>query len=133
MNHAARVRQFYALINGEPDGDTAWQQVVHADWQARPAFPGDTRQIDSYPRAVLALRSAFPDLHFRLDEVIARDGFVAVRSVVTGTHRGELAGLAATGRQVTFTALDIHQIEDDRIVQTWHVEDFESVIHQLRG
>lgn len=132
MKHAALARQFYALINDEPEGFGTWQAAVHSDWQARPAFPGGARQVDSYPRAVAALRAAFPDLHFRLDDVLERDGYVAVRSVVSGTHLGDLAGLAATGRSVTFMAMDIHHVEDERIVETWHVEDFEGVVRQLR-
>ncbi len=133
MKHDLPALRFYALINGEPDGLATWRQSVDTGWQARPAFPAAPAQVDGYPRAIAALRTAFPDLHFAAEEVIDRDGFVAVRSTVTGTHRGEFAGVAATGRLVTFTALDIHQVKDNVIIETWHVEDFAGVVRQLRA
>jgi hypothetical protein len=40
-------------------------------------------------------------------------------------------GYAATGRQITIRTMDLHQVRDDRIVTTWHLEDFGGLIAQL--
>jgi predicted ester cyclase len=126
------VRSFYALINGEVDGHATWRDTVHDGWVARPAFPAVPDQVTGYAAAIAMLRRGFPDLRFDLGEVIARDDLFAVRSSVTGTHRGELMGVAATGTPVKFTAIDIHRVEHDRIAETWHVEDFARMLAQLR-
>src|SRR5215470_957609 len=61
-------------------------------------------------RAAMLLR-AFPDLRLERIELVIDGDRHADRWVMTGTHRGELFGLAPTGRQVrvegaTFTRLD---------------------------
>jgi predicted ester cyclase len=56
---------------------------------------------------VRALRIAFSDLHYTVDELVVGRDAVAVRTTLTGTHRGTFYGLAPTRRtlrvsQVTF-------------------------------
>ena len=36
-----------------------------------------------------------------------------------------------TNRSMTFQTIDIHQVKGDRIIRTWHVEDWQSVLFQL--
>ena len=55
----------------------------------------------------------------------------AVRSTIRATHEGELFGIPGTGRTIEFMAIDIHRVEDGQIVETWHVEDFLSVLFQI--
>ena len=40
-------------------------------------------------------------------------------------------GIPATGRQVEFRASDVHRLENGRIVQTWHLEDYLAIFNQL--
>jgi predicted ester cyclase len=42
-------------------------------------------------------------------------------------------GVAATGKSVTFVALDIHRVGAGKIQETWHVEDFALMMKQLKG
>jgi predicted ester cyclase len=62
-----------------------------------------------------------------------RDAFVAMRLTVTGTHQCEFSGLPATGKKVLFTAMDIHRIDNGRIAETWHAEDFTKMVAQLKS
>jgi predicted ester cyclase len=56
---------------------------------------------------------------------------VAVRVLARGTHRGEILGVAATGKKVEFRAFDFHHLADGRIARSWHLEDFFSLLGQL--
>jgi predicted ester cyclase len=56
-----------------------------------------------------------------------RDAFVAMR------HQCEFSGLPATGKKVLFTAMDIHRIDNGRIAETWHAEDFTKMVAQLKS
>ncbi len=49
--------------------------------------------------AISAFVSAFPDLHWTIDEQIAEGEKVVSRFTMTGTHRGEFLGIPATGRR----------------------------------
>jgi predicted ester cyclase len=44
--------------------------------------------------------SAFPDLHFTIEELVAEGDIVAGRLTASGTHEGPLMGMPATGRSV---------------------------------
>jgi predicted ester cyclase len=54
------------------------------------------------------MRRAFPDLHYQIEDIIATDDTVVMRVKMTGTHRGELFGLPATGRRVSVEQININ-------------------------
>jgi serine phosphatase RsbU (regulator of sigma subunit)/predicted ester cyclase len=69
-----------------------------------------TAQFD----AALSNRS----IHF--EDQIAQGDKVVTRFVVHATHdRGELMGLAPTGRELVFMPIDIHRIEGGKIAEQW--------------
>ena len=63
--------------------------------------------------------------------MIQTPGQVAVRAEITGTHLGELFGIAATGKQVSFRLHEFHALENGRVVTTWHMEDWFGLFLQL--
>jgi predicted ester cyclase len=133
MSTADTVKQFYALVNGDAEGQAHWRASVAEAWTASPAFPAAPTQVAGYPLAIGALRKGFPDLKFHLEEIVTRDNFVAVRCTVRGTHTGEFMGIPATNKAVSFTAMDIHKIDQGVILETWHAEDFTKMIAQLKA
>lgn len=80
---------------------------------------------------VLGMRQAFPDLHYEIKDVVATDQAVVLRVVMTGTHRGDLFGVAPTGRRVTVDQINIEHIENGRIVEHWRVTDELKLMRQL--
>jgi steroid delta-isomerase-like uncharacterized protein len=80
---------------------------------------------------VLGMRQAFPDLHYEIKDVIATGNAVVVRVVMTGTHRGDLFGLAPTGRRVTVDQINIEHIDNGRIAEHWRVTDELTLMRQL--
>jgi len=45
---------------------------------------------------------AFPDLKVQIDDVIAEEDKVVMRATTTGTHQGDLMGIAATGKKISY-------------------------------
>jgi steroid delta-isomerase-like uncharacterized protein len=80
---------------------------------------------------VLAMRQAFPDLHYEIKDIVATDDAVVMRVLMTGTHRGDLFGLAPTGRRVTVDQINIERIENGRIAEHWRVTDELKLMRQL--
>ena len=68
-------------------------------------------------------KSAFPDAVCTVDDQIAEGDTVATRFTARGTHRGELAGVAASGRHVTVPCLTIDRIVNGKIVEEFEVFD----------
>lgn len=89
------------------------------------------------PERVLAVReqarTAFPDLDYDIEEVIAEGDIVAFRMVMKGTHEGPLpgSGLPGTGKQVQVRQLHMVRFEGDKIAEHWAVRDDLGMMQQL--
>jgi steroid delta-isomerase-like uncharacterized protein len=64
--------------------------------EAPPGMPN--RGPESARQVVMMLRTAFPDLHFTIEELVAEGDTVAGRVTMSGTHLGPFQGIPATGR-----------------------------------
>lgn len=84
-----------------------------------PPNPREVPGPEGEKRMFKVYRTAFPDLHFYLQDVFGEGDRVAVRWTAQGTHKGELRGLAPTGKQVTTTGMDIFQFSGGKIVEAW--------------
>ncbi len=79
------------------------------------------------------LFEAVPDYHVTVHEMISEGTAVAIRFTARGTHRGELLGIAPTGRHVEINVIDIVRINEGRYVEHWGVNTLPSVLAALRG
>jgi steroid delta-isomerase-like uncharacterized protein len=86
---------------------------------------------EGFKQIMRPYQTAFPDLHVVLEEQIAEDGTVASRFSVTGTHRGELAGIAASGNEVDYTGVNYIKVRDGKIVEVWGASDQLRVMRQI--
>jgi steroid delta-isomerase-like uncharacterized protein len=78
------------------------------------------------------LRSAFPDLHFRIDHLVSEGDLVVGAFTIEGTHLGDLRGIPPTGKRVRFRAIDIWRLEGGRIAERRAaVADVFSMLRQL--
>ncbi|MDQ2965751.1 MAG: ester cyclase [Chloroflexota bacterium] len=63
--------------------------------------------------------AGFPDIHYTIDRLVTEDQQVVVETTITGTHKGELMGMAATGRRMEITAAFLIDVADGKISK-WH-------------
>ena len=75
--------------------------------------------------------SAFPDLHLRIEQLIAQDDLVAARLALRGTHRGPFLGVPATGRDVAFESMEVFRLASDKIAEQWVVMNVLGLFQQL--
>jgi steroid delta-isomerase-like uncharacterized protein len=84
-----------------------------------------------YREAVLASHQAFPDLAVEVLDQLGEGDKVATRWRATGTHRGPFAGIPATGRSVTITAMHLHRVADTKLLEHWEEIDLLRLMRQL--
>ena len=77
------------------------------------------------------LRSAFPDLRYVVDDVIAEGDRVVVRWTWRCTHKGEFMGIAPTGKQATVTGMAIYRVAGGKCVERWVELSLVGLLQQL--
>ena len=82
-------------------------------------------------RLFAEFRSAFPDWHEEIVQVIAEDNAVAGRFRCSGTHRGEFLGEDPTGKRMEIEEVFFMRVEDGRFVDFWALEDSLNRMRQL--
>jgi steroid delta-isomerase-like uncharacterized protein len=80
-----------------------------------------------------ALRSAFPDFHWTVDDWIVTTDKVVARGRGRGTHRGEFMGVPGSGRPAEWTAIHIFAIRDGRLAERWAELDASGLVERLRA
>jgi predicted ester cyclase len=98
----------------------------------RPPFP-DFEGLDEYKNYISGTRSAYPDLHFMVDEIIMDGDSAAVRITFQGTHTMESWTIPgpATGKSVTIPVFIVIHWSEGKIVEEWENTDWLGLMQQM--
>ncbi|HDR9042989.1 TPA: ester cyclase [Burkholderia vietnamiensis] len=119
---------YRAFSDNDPDlVDT----VLAPDWEDIPLAPGQGPGPAGIKPIIRSFAQAFPDVRIVIHDIVQVPGQIAVRAEITGTHRGELFGIAPTGKQVRFRLHEFHALDGQRVTTTWHMEDWFGLFLQL--
>ncbi len=66
---------------------------------------------------ITGVRETYPDLVLSVDQQIAEGDWVATCITAKGTHKGSWLGMKPTGKQVSFTGVNIEKIENEKITE----------------
>jgi len=78
-------------------------------------LPAPINGRDAARQSMMGYLRAFPDLHFEITQTLADGDFVVTRWTATGTHRGELMGLAPTNRRAVTQGCSVGEIKNGRL------------------
>lgn len=78
-----------------------------------------------------ALITAFPDIHYKLENLVSEDGKVAVRWTLQGTHKATFNSIPATGKTITTEGMAIYSCKDGKIVSLDILTDRLGFLQQL--
>lgn len=114
--------------NGNLD---ALRDFLAADYRRHVSPTLPPLDLEEQTQRLAGFRSAFPDIELKVAEVIAEGDRIAFRSTITGTHRGELAGLPPTGKQISVGLVDVIRVEDGRFAEQWGGPNMADLFRQL--
>src|SRR5262249_15382890 len=100
-----------------------WEDAVE-----HPLNPGQVRGREAIKQLFGALSAIVRDLTLTIQDMVAEGDTVAVRSIVHGFPVESYLGIPANGRSMEFEAIDMWRIENGRVAEGWHVEDFVRVM-----
>lgn len=95
------------------------------------AIPEPLRGPGAVKQAAAGYRAAFPDLRLTIESQIAEDDVVVTRWTATGTHQGELFGIAPTGKQATVSGISIDRFSGGKVAESWTNWDTLGLLQQL--
>ena len=92
---------------------------------------GNEHGPESVKRGVTNRRTAFPDIHVTIEDVISEGDKVAARLTFRGTHEGEFQGIQPTNKEVTWSGIWIYRVANGKFVERWHNYDMLGLMQQL--
>jgi steroid delta-isomerase-like uncharacterized protein len=128
-NKALFQRTYEELLN-RGDLDVA-DELVAPTFINHEAPPGRDHGPESMRGLATMLRTAFPDLHFEIEDMDAEGDTVAGRLTMSGTHEGPLMGTPPTGRSVRQDHMHFVRFRDGKAVEHWGVRDDLGMMQQL--
>ena len=128
-NKAQFRRAYEELLNG--GNLEVAEDLVAPEFLNHEAPPGRDRGPESMRGLATMLRTAFPDLHFTIEELVAEGDTVAGRLTMSGTHRGPLMGMPPTGRSVRQDHMHFVRFQNGKAIEYWGVRDEMGMMQQL--
>jgi len=105
-------------------------EILAPSWVNHPRNAHEAPGPEGFKGTVQFFRSIF-DMTFAVEDVLADNDKVAVRSLCTGVGRGEFMGHSVAGKEIAFNALEIHRFENGHVAESWHVQDYYAMLAQL--
>lgn len=129
--HAERIAVetlYRAFSEQNPD---LVDNVLAPEWDDIPLAPGQGPGPEGIKPIIRSIGAAFPDVHITVHDMVQEPGKIAVRAEISGTHLGELFGIAPTGKKVSFRLHEFHTLANGMVTTTWHMEDWFGLFLQL--
>jgi len=133
QNKAIVRRMIDELLNGQGNLDVADELFAPYYVGHNPASPQDTRGPEGVKEFASMFRSAFPDVHFSVEDQVAEGDKVVTRWRGSGTHQGDLFGFPPTGKGASFVGITINRIEGGKVAEEWQIFDALGMMQQLGG
>jgi len=117
-----------AFNRGEP---AAMDEFLAPNVVPHPLPPGIPHDREGLKRFFTTLLGSFPDYCLTIEDMVAEEDKVVIRSTISGTHKGDFMGIAPTHKKVTWTAIEIWRIEGGKVVEIWGEVDQVAMMRQL--
>jgi steroid delta-isomerase-like uncharacterized protein len=128
----AVVRRFFEDVINRGNLQLAGEFVTagYIEHQELPGAEG-AQGIEVANRFLSLMRTAFPDFRSEIEDLIAQGNKVVARVSVSGTHRGEMMGMAPTGKRVTASGIEVFRFQNGKMAEHWATFDALGMLRQI--
>lgn len=129
------VSVFYDLLSdpGNASLVEAFQDVTTPEWISIGNYSGKNKSRDAFLGQMGGFAQLMPDIEWAVQAMHEDGNTVVVRSRATATPVAPFLGVDGEGRGFDILTIDIHELEDGKIMRTYHVEDWATALQQLSG
>ena len=129
-NNKAVIGKFIEEVINQNRMDRADDLVVK-DFVELDPLPGQRQGREGLKEVLGMMRTAFPDIHWVVEEMVAEGDTVVTRFTWTGTHQGAFLGVPATGKNVSVKGVVIDQLADGKMSKSRILMDSLGMMQQL--
>ncbi|MEO1217269.1 MAG: ester cyclase [Bacteroidota bacterium] len=129
------VKPFYDFLGGDATPAEV-QPSYHNDWVSYYDNSSGRSMEETLGFVSGPLAQMIPDLKWSIKKVyVTSENTIVVRGEAVGTPVGDnfMGTPIAGGKSFKFMSIDIHELKDDKIIKTYHVEDWINAIQQVAG
>ncbi|MGB9417053.1 MAG: ester cyclase [Acidobacteriaceae bacterium] len=108
-----------------------FDEAVAPDCVDHDPAPGQGPGPQGYRAFFTEMRTAFPDLKAELAALVADDESIAFAYTLSGTHKGPLMGIPATGKTISIRGVQFSKFRDGKMVERWGSSDQLGMLQQL--
>ena len=94
---------------------------------------GEVHGIEGSKQLYRTYTSAFPDMQFEIEEIVAENDMAAVQLVARGTHKGPLGALPASGNSVKVANNCFFRFAGGKVIKQKGVWDTLRLMQQIKG
>lgn len=135
-DNKAVVQTFYDFLSNPASADaaSAFKESTAEGWTSIGDYSGTNKNREQFIGQVSGFfAKLIPDLNWEVQEMVQERDKVVVRSRASGTPNGPLFGVDGKGKSFDILTIDIHKIENGKIISSYHVEDWAGALQQLSG
>lgn len=130
VSHKDLIRRFVAEIPNQGNVAAIGDYLDPGYVLHFPQFPV-VAGAEPFQRVPEAMKTAFPDLRETIEDLLEDGDRVVERLTLHGTHLGDFMGIAPTGREVTWSAIAIYRIANNKIIENWVEANLLGLLIQL--
>jgi steroid delta-isomerase-like uncharacterized protein len=93
---------------------------------------GEVHGVEGSKRLYHTYTSAFPDMQFEIQQIVAEDDTASAQLVFTGTHKGSLGEIPASGNFVKVANNCFFRFADGKVVEQKGVWDTLRLMQQIK-
>ncbi|MEM7565218.1 MAG: ester cyclase [Pseudomonadota bacterium] len=129
------VLAFYDFLsNGSSEAHVArFREATSENWQSIGNYSGKNKSREQLIGQMGGFAKLIPDLNWEVVEMMRSGNRVVVRGRATGTPTGPLFGVDGQGKGIDIMSIDIHTLENGKIIESYHVEDWAGALQQLKA
>jgi steroid delta-isomerase-like uncharacterized protein len=105
--------------------------LVKEDFIELDPLPGQQQGREGLKAVIHQMRSAFPDIRWVVDEMVAEGEKVVTRFHWTGTHQADFLGIPATRRSVKVNGVVIDRLDSGMMADSRILMDTLGMMQQL--
>jgi len=125
------VRRLYEEVWNARKLDVVDELISPSHALHDPNVSGSQIGPDAYKQQVARFTTAFPDLHFAIEDIFSEKDKLVVSWMISGTHKGEYEGIPPTDKKISVDGITINHIANGKILDSYVSWDALGLMRQL--